>query len=177
MQTKKLNPTINGIIFLIMKKVVGWFITLILISSAGYFFREQIGDDINQLIYFSYCDKPIRYRIGTVDPRFNITANQLKLDTQEAAAIWNDVEGKQLFVFDPAAQLTINMTYDERQYLKKQIDQLGNSLTQEKDTIEPKIEEFDQLAANFKKDLDDLTKNNKQLKMYRYLQLDVNQQY
>lgn len=141
-----------------MKRFAVFLLVLITIFSSIFFFRQNIEERLHPLVYFSYCDQPIRYKIGSVDPRFDISEDQLKNDAQEAADIWNIIESKQLFVFDPTAELTINMVYDERQYLFKQIDLKGNSLNQEKESIEPKISQFDQMTASFQKEVDDLNK-------------------
>lgn len=60
-------------------------------------------------------DTRLRYRIGHIDPKFNISHEQLKQLTQQAADIWFLGTSKQLFIYDPNAQLTINLIYDHRQ--------------------------------------------------------------
>lgn len=57
----------------------------------------------------------IHYRIGQVDPRFHLSDLQMKQLAGQAADIWQQGTGKQLFVYDPDARLTINMIYDQRQ--------------------------------------------------------------
>ena len=61
-------------------------------------------------------DKRLRYKIGNIDPRFNLTHEQLKEITQQATDIWFKGTAQQLFVYDPNAQLTINLIYDHRQF-------------------------------------------------------------
>lgn len=60
-------------------------------------------------------DTRLRYRIGSVDPRFNINHAELKNITQQAADIWFLGTSKQLFIYDPNAQLSIHLIYDHRQ--------------------------------------------------------------
>lgn len=60
-------------------------------------------------------DTRLRYKIGHVDPRFNISDKHLQDLAQQATDIWFMGTQKQFFVFDPNAQLSINLIYDQRQ--------------------------------------------------------------
>lgn len=60
-------------------------------------------------------DTRVRYRIGQIDSRFGLTQSQVIDLTEKAANIWRDGTGKEWFVYDEDAQLTINFIYDERQ--------------------------------------------------------------
>ena len=60
-------------------------------------------------------DTRLRYKIGHVDPRFNISHEQLQNLAQEATDIWFLDTHQQFFVYDPNAQLSINLIYDQRQ--------------------------------------------------------------
>lgn len=60
-------------------------------------------------------DSRLRYRIGNIDPRFNITHEQLQTLAQQATDIWFLGTQKQFFVYDPNARLSINLIYDQRQ--------------------------------------------------------------
>ena len=60
-------------------------------------------------------DTRVRYRIGQVDNRFGLTETQVIDLSEKAANIWRDGTGKEWFVYDKDARLTINFIYDERQ--------------------------------------------------------------
>lgn len=60
-------------------------------------------------------DTRVRYRIGHIDSRFGLSAEQVKQLTQRAAYIWQRDTGKTWFVYDENARLSINFIYDERQ--------------------------------------------------------------
>ena len=60
-------------------------------------------------------DTRLRYRIADIDPRFNISQEKAIQLSQEAAKIWKDGTGKEFFLYDPKAKLTINFHYDQRQ--------------------------------------------------------------
>ena len=60
-------------------------------------------------------DTRLRYRIAEIDPRFNISQEKAIQLSQEATQIWTNGTGKEYFVYDPKAKLTIHFHYDERQ--------------------------------------------------------------
>ncbi len=60
-------------------------------------------------------DSRIHYRIGQIDPQFNVSETELIELAAQAAQIWHLGTGKVLFVYNPAASLSINLRFDERQ--------------------------------------------------------------
>ena len=61
------------------------------------------------------CPVPINYRLGVIDDSFAITAVEAKQYIEAAAAVWEDVSDQDLFVYNEAADFTINFVFDERQ--------------------------------------------------------------
>ena len=61
------------------------------------------------------CNQPIRYTIGVIDPRFNISKEKVQKSLRAAENIWEKPAGKQLFEEATKGTLTINFTYDDRQ--------------------------------------------------------------
>ena len=61
------------------------------------------------------CDYPLPYRIGAVDERFRLGPVTLREIIGDSAAAWEAATGKDLFIYDPAADFTINLVFDERQ--------------------------------------------------------------
>ncbi|RYY80865.1 MAG: matrixin family metalloprotease [Moraxellaceae bacterium] len=60
-------------------------------------------------------DTRVHYRIGEVDPQFNLPKSDITELARQAAEIWHQGTGQDLFVYDPAAFLSINLRFDERQ--------------------------------------------------------------
>ncbi len=81
---------------------------------------------IDKLLYYSVCDQAIHYHVDTVDPKFNLSRDSFSSDVSQAAQIWKDAVGKNLFVYDEKGELSINLIYDERQSLTNQINQMEN---------------------------------------------------
>jgi hypothetical protein len=61
------------------------------------------------------CQVPIGWRIGELDPAFDLTREEAEAAGRRAAALWNDAVGQTLFVYDDAKGFPINFSYDERQ--------------------------------------------------------------
>jgi hypothetical protein len=61
------------------------------------------------------CQAPIGWRIGKLDPAFDLTREEAEAAGRRAAALWNDAVGQILFVFDDVSGFPINFSYDERQ--------------------------------------------------------------
>jgi len=57
----------------------------------------------------------ITYRIGTIDPRFNISKDTFSKIVNDAANRWNKVSGKNLLAYDINGDVPINLVYDYRQ--------------------------------------------------------------
>ena len=136
-----------------MRKI-SW-VLIILISSFVVFLSFQnriiLAEKIDSILYQSPCDNPIRYRIDTVDSRFNLTPEQFLGNIQEASGIWNTAYGKALFVYDPEGQLPVSLIYDERQMLINQINELDKELIEKKSNIKPEVEEYERRVSDFNK--------------------------
>lgn len=64
---------------------------------------------------------PIRWRIGKIDPRFNLTKDQVKQAVLAAARLWEAEAGKKLFAYDGQKGFPINFVYDYRQIKRKKM--------------------------------------------------------
>jgi predicted Zn-dependent protease len=61
------------------------------------------------------CDRPLTYHIGTVDAGFGIDSERFQAAVTEAESLWEKAIGKDLFAYDPAGTVSINLIYDARQ--------------------------------------------------------------
>ncbi|EOR10773.1 MULTISPECIES: matrixin family metalloprotease [Acinetobacter] len=59
--------------------------------------------------------KIVHYRIADIDSRFNLSQQQVLELTQQAAKLWEQETGQQNFIYDPQAEFSINLIFDERQ--------------------------------------------------------------
>ncbi len=74
------------------------------------------------------CVHPIAYSIGRVDPQFHVSRDAFLRDVQNAEQVWEHESGKQLFAYDPNAQFTVNLVYDQRQQVVDQTNQFTHQL-------------------------------------------------
>lgn len=132
-----------------MKKLLIFLILPVLIFTLGFQNRVVLAEIAENLIYHSPCDTPISYRLGNIDPRFNITREDFLADIGDASRMWNKAYGKNLFAHDPKGRLPISLVYDERQMLNTQISEIDKDLAQKKSAITPEIEEYKKRSSEF----------------------------
>lgn len=96
-----------------------WLLVALIVLTAYFSMQRMMYPQLNHNSVVDRLSHPLdtrlRYRIGDVDPRFNLSQDQIKTLSQQAADIWHLGTMKSLFVYDPNAQLSINLIYDERQ--------------------------------------------------------------
>jgi len=73
------------------------------------------------------CDKPLTYRLGSVDKGFNLDNDKLLAYIDEASGLWSDAVNKKLFTYDPEGDITINFIYDSRQHAVELRNDIGSS--------------------------------------------------
>jgi len=135
---------------------------LVIITATFVYLSTPYGKPALQYIYTflyrSQCDTPIPYAIGSVDPRFGLSKEAFFADIQEAEHIWDTVGQKNLFAYSPQQQnvLTINLVFDARQSLTNQIGQMENQLQNEKQNINPQIDQYKKESADFKQQVANL---------------------
>lgn len=135
-----------------MKKLLV-LIVIILIAVFAFWQIKPLNTFAANIIYVSPCDAPLTYKIGSVDPRFNLSEDAFKQDIQEAAGIWDTAQGKKLFSYDPKGDITISMVYDERQSLTNKINTLDTTLDTQKGQLTPQLEEYKKRVSEFKQRL------------------------
>jgi chaperonin cofactor prefoldin len=135
-----------------------WLFLLLLIAGFGALLMVSKPAQVQakNMLYASPCDSPIHYRIGTVDSRFDITREALQSDIDQADTIWSKVYGKNLFVYDPNAGLSINLVYDGRQSLTNKVSQLEGELDTNKTNLKSQIDSYKQQSQDFQQRLKEL---------------------
>ena len=133
----------------IMRKFLIIFFIFGAFSLLAFQNRTVLAEKINGFLYQSPCDTPIPYRIGSIDTRFNIERDKLALAVEKAAGIWSASYGSRLFVLDPDADLTVSLSYDERQTLTNEISELDLELKDQKSVINPQIGEYKKRSDDF----------------------------
>lgn len=146
-----------------MKKFL--LILVILLVGVGVIFYTTpvVAKPVTNLFYYSPCDAPQQYVIGSVDPRFNLSQEEFSDAAKQSIGVWNTVTGKELFV--PASDttkkglLTIQLVYDKRQLLNNQVNSIENDIVQKKSALQAQVARYESDLASFKSRVSDL--NNK----------------
>jgi len=118
-----------------------WFVYLALALGAfGFSYFYELPN---------VCDKPISYKIGGVDTRFNLTREQVLSTIQEAESYWENATGKNLFNYNPSAKnsVLIQMVYDERQAISTQVNSEQTDVTQNKTSLQARVSDFNRRSG------------------------------
>lgn len=82
-------------------------------------FRAGLLATLCVLVYAVYprstCERTLAYGVGKLDPRFGVSAEQVRAAAEQAAGLWNEATGRPVFRYDPQAPFAVNLRYDERQ--------------------------------------------------------------
>lgn len=128
---------------------------LLIICGLTLFFNSN-KDPSKKTAHPTEVQQMIDYRIGEVDPRFNVSVDDVKFLAYEATQIWEKGVNKTLFRYDPNATLSINLLYDERQQNSLYIDNINN-------TIDKKSNELDALNQRLETQLQNLKQRRQSL--------------
>ncbi len=95
------------------------------------------------------CAVPIVYRIGTVDPRFNISNDAVRMAVTAAESMWEDATGRNLFTYDPKKGLPINFIFDERQAKANEEEALRQTLETKEGVSDSVRTQYDSLVKEY----------------------------
>ena len=119
-------------------------------------------------------DTRLRFRLGEVDPRFNISQSELIQLCEDAIQIWQKGTEKPLLVYDPKAKLTINLIYDQRQMeyeaqknSRKQLDEAQNTNQQRSAELDERYSTLEQRNQQLQVQRDQLHQDFEQLNQQR----------
>lgn len=152
-----------------MKKFLQYIILFLLLSIFGIILtnRDQTRQTVQEARTLAQrklgidqpCGKPLEYSIGNIDPKFNISQNDLAQLTQQATQVWNKAEGKNLLEYNPNSQFKINLVYDSRQEQSIAANQLEQNLSSLEATHKTLTNQYSNLNSQYKKKVDDYNNN------------------
>jgi hypothetical protein len=118
------------------------FIQLILLLLAG-------GVVIWWLSYGNICQLPIKYRLGSIDARFNVPEEKVKESINLAEQWWESSLGIELFEYDPTAEhpLIINFVFDDRQRITKELQHIQAKKLATKDKLDDLTNSYQDLRS------------------------------
>lgn len=104
------------------------------------------------------CPVPLSYRLGTLDDHFGLSAEEAKEYLTAAEATWETAANRDLFVYDEAANLTVNFLFDDRQALADRESAQSAALDERRMENEKLISTIESLQADYERLLE--TYNN-----------------
>ncbi len=136
-----------------MKGFLKKIILIVLLISIVYTFRDKIRPYVepsfnNIISIFSRlyvpCTKTITYTIGDFDNHFGISKEYFLSAMKDAEAIWEKPLGQDFFKYDAdAGVVKINLVYDVRQQATNNLNSLGITVKNNRDS-------YDALKAKYK---------------------------
>ncbi|MFA5776131.1 MAG: matrixin family metalloprotease [Patescibacteria group bacterium] len=137
-----------------MKKFLKLLLFAVFIFSVVWY----LVPILEPYLYYSYCDKPVAYKIGQVDPAFNVAHKKLAQELQAASSLWNLAYSKPLIVFDPQSSLSVNLIYDERQRNLTKLYQAKEKVKKELTVVEAGLRKYETDAASLNTKVNQLNK-------------------
>ena len=154
-----------------------WLLVALIVFTAYFSIQRMMYPQLNHNSTIDRITHPLdtrlRYRIGEVDPRFHLSKDHVEALAHQAADIWHLGAMKSLFVYDPNAQLSINLIYDERQAessARKQEMRILENTQQYTQSEKQKIQQIHAELDLANRELD-VQKINYQTKVDQYNQL------
>lgn len=126
------------------KPLVAILLLISIVISAGY-----LASVLWRMKTFFFppipCSKPIRYSIGSIDPRFNLSTSTVMEILERVSASWSEPVRKTLFAYDPKGPLEVNFIYDERQEATNELAELGYHISNDQASYDALKERYDAL--------------------------------
>jgi len=132
MTTESLKTKFSRLLFL-----------LLIIIFVGIFYFWNINP----------CRLPVRFKVGDYDQKFSISQSEMKEVAIESAQRWNTAFGRTVIEFDPNANLTVNLTYDERQAKRDELNSELSGLNLANTDIETVKARLNALVAQYQTDV------------------------
>ena len=97
----------------------------------------------------SQCRAPVMWRMGVVDPGFNLDKNRVHQKIADAANEWNRALGYTLFVENLRASFTINLKYGLRQQAAELIQEVQTDTQSRQSKLKEMFTLLDDLVASY----------------------------
>ncbi len=141
-----------------MKKLLRFlFIVIVVLAALGALaYYKGYNNILNRWLNFSFCDAAVTYKVGSIDPKFEIDREKVVENTQKAGELWNNLTGRELFIYDENSDLTVNLVFDERQESLNAISEHKNNVEEKRENLVLNVEEFEQKRQNLENQLNEL---------------------
>ena len=115
------------------------FFIITLLFGTSYWYLEAAAT----------CPVPITYRLGELDERFNLSAEDAKSIIEEATNVWERPLERELFVYDENSSFPINFIFDERQQMAVTEEEWRMRLDEKEKSSQKLIEEVKSMSGEY----------------------------
>jgi hypothetical protein len=105
------------------------------------------------------CREQITYRIGTVDPRFGLSRQDISMAAARAAEMWGKAGNRVLFREDPRGSVVINLVYDYRQESADKLRTLSYRIDDTESAYDELKSVFERMKSEFEQKHDGLARD------------------
>ena len=123
-----------------MRVLLTALLVITVIVGTGYWYQEA----------HSTCKVPVRYSIGEVDERFELTREEVRAAVADAESLWEDATGHNLFTYDPDSTFAVNFVFDDRQELANEELELSELLDAKRNLSDAIRDEYDALVSQYR---------------------------
>jgi len=136
--------------------------------------HQQIRNDLSK----PPAEREVYYRIGTIDPRFNLSESEAKDLVRDAARVWEEPLGHRFFFYQPNASFTINFIYDQRQQTTNERQQAQRVLDDGQGRNQAAKDGFQQknseLADEYRRHNEELAALNERINQHQHMVALIN---
>ncbi|MDP3646011.1 MAG: matrixin family metalloprotease [bacterium] len=134
-----------------MRRVLGWIVVALLLGGAGYIFRDYVRAVVLQMYARVLpCSVPITYRIGTVDPQFDLSQAQYLSAIEAAESIWEKGSKRNVFAYDQEnGSVVINLVYDYRQQAIDKLKTIGITINDTQSSYDQLKTKYDAMKRSY----------------------------
>jgi predicted Zn-dependent protease len=98
----------------------------------------------------SSCNEPVTYHIGSIDPKFGLTNQEVAGAISTAASVWAKASSRDLFREEPQGSVEINLVYDYRQAAADKLKKISGNIDNTKGSYDALKMHIESLDAEFK---------------------------
>jgi len=143
-----------------MKKFLLALLVLILLVAV-LLYKNDLHKIFDRWVNFSFCDSSITYKVSSIDPKFEKSREEVVENTIKAGRLWNDLIGRDLFIYDQNSKLEISLVFDERQGSLSTINKQREGLDAKREDLMMSAKEFEDKRENLQFKLDELNQEIK----------------
>lgn len=145
------------------------FIIILAFLAYRFWAKSDLGNVVQQISQpllkskGAFCQSPLGWRLGQLDPAFGLSETQALTMIQQAAAMWNEKTGQALLHHDPEDGFVIDFKFDARQQqlLKQRL--LQRNLARYDDAIQPGLQQLPEKFAELEQQIADFNRQKSQL--------------